>query len=275
MADKNNSGRACAGNTAKAILIIGVALVAAAVIALVIYFSSASGEEDEDIRKNDNRKYFPELIADLGESIFAEDAEIGEVGTKELFDFFKVSESYYAEQTVTRMHTGGGETVRNIRILRDGDKYNVRLYSQNMLLVTVKSDGERVYIMDERTGESNVSAAKEQSMYSLAGLPDHENILSLVREFEEAEDKSTAELSECNYTLTRGREENVLTLRITYGGSGITEEYCYYLNSGVINRCVSSMPYGGGMFDYYKVSTEFFSSDISDYVFDDSFTNGG
>ena len=271
---KKNIGNGDAGSAVKAVLLISAVIMAVILIVGGIYLAGMSGKNKETQSKSeqDEHKYFSDLIYEGGDTdAIARDMEFPEMTSMEAFAFYELRGSYYHECTVVTEGADGGRIERGKRILRDGEKFNIRTYNKNALIETIKCDGENILIINETTGKSSLIPAVGQSLYELAGLPDHENVVALITEYENAEDKSTVMLSNFEYTFNRDRDENYLDLSLTYSGTGITEKYNYYLDSGIIYSCVSNVTLSGSEFSPYNMMTTYFETDISDFVREDSF----
>ncbi len=273
---KNNTASGEAGSVIKAVLLISAVIMAVFLIVGGIYLAGIyHPQKDTGADSPEAGKYFSELIAKETEAeVLYEDMELSREIFEESFILYETREAYYQECKVTFSDKSGESLERNKRILRDGEKFNIRTYNKNTLTETIKCDGENILIVNEITGERNQISADGQSLYSLAGLPDHATVLSLVEEYAAAEDKSTARLTKCSSSLTRTREENILTLSITYRDSGVSEKYRYYLDSGIIYHCESSVALGGVETIPYTMTTTYFETDIADFLTEDSFLVG-
>ena len=271
--NKTNSVQSDAGSAIKAILLISAVVIAVLMIVGGIYLAGLYGSRGDGSKEGvENDKHFSAFIekngdnnAELSDMVISQDEFV------ELFLLYKGSSSYYHECTVKLSGQGGEAVERNKRIIKNGEKFNVRTYRKNTLLETIKCDGERIMIINETTGESYVIPAKGQSLYSLAGIPDHGEIKRYIEEYLKADSQDTSVLSECAYLLERTRDENILTLNLTYRETGILEKYEYYLDSGIIYRCESTYEISGKKITPYQVTTTYFKNDPSDMISEDSF----
>lgn len=208
------------------------------------------------IGENDGNEGFYKEYFDL-------DMDIGQI-----FSLYKESVSYYHECTVTAFGDNGTKFERVKRVLRDGDKYNIRTYNKNTLIETIKCDGKDVVIINETTGKANkISLSEFARPIELASMPSHENLLSLLKEYEE--NKENATLSDATFEISRSRDMNVLEIVIKYRASSVVERYRYYLNYGIIYSCESGSD--NGETKIYSMNTTYFDRNISNYISDNSF----
>lgn len=260
------------GMAARTVLLLGA--VAMAVILLIggIYLVHFGREEPEPEQPEaDLVKDFAELIASASEDSFEyEEVELPNMTLEEAFSFYSEDTSYYHEVTVSISGTDGSKLERIKRILRDGDKYNITTYNKNTLIETIKCDGETIFVINEITGETNkIPQNEDNSPLELASMPSHENIYGLLEEYRKKENADSSVLSECNYSLLRSRDMNLLELNVKYRDTGMKEKYLYYLNYGVIYLCYSEAESG---IQPYNMTTTYFNPDISDFVDEDSFS---
>lgn len=271
---KSNGKISEAGYAVRTVIFIGVAVMAVILIIGGIYlFQIKSNEKKSDQTQspNDIVKDFSALIAEGSEQgdIYV-DPQIAEIMPDKAFALCRENSSYYHECTVTAIGSDGTRLERIKRILRDGDRINIRTYNKNTLIETVKCDGTSILVVNETTGKSNkIPLDEETCPMELASMPCHESLLSLTREYDSGSEDSV--ISDCTYTFERTRDMNMLTVNITYRDSGIKESYYYYLNYGnygIIYNFSSSTPDGEVS---YKMNTTFFSRSISDFITEDSF----
>ncbi|MEE0969311.1 MAG: hypothetical protein U0M06_08090 [Clostridia bacterium] len=262
-----------AGSAMKAVLLIGVVIMAVILIVGGIYLTEHLRHDEPESSPKSENKYFGDLLEDDGaESYVIEDIDFDGITLDEAFGYFDTKDKFYLEAKVTFTSPNGEKTERIKRITRNGDKYNIRTYNKFNLLETIRCDGQNILIINETTGESTIINAKGHSLFTLSGLPDHKEVLKLTAEYKNADDKSKCTLSSCEYSLSRGKEENTLTLNLTYRDTGVQEEYLYYLDSGIIYSLTSkAVGNKNKMYEYYSASTTFFTPDISGYVQEDSF----
>ncbi len=212
-------------------------------------FSVLIGERDED---QGFYEEYPEIQMDLGKA----------------FTLYEENKTYYHECTVTTVGSDGTRLERIKRILRDGDKYNIRTYNKNTLIETIICDGETVVIINETTEKRNKAPLSEfTAPMELASMPSHDNLLSLIAEYDG--DKENSILSDASFNISRSRDMNILEINIKYRDTGIEETYLYYLNYGIIYSCNSKSE--NGKSSPYVMETTYFNRDISDYISENTF----
>ena len=212
-------------------------------------FSLLIGEREEDGN-------FPEKYVD------------SDMSTEQIFALYEENDSYYHECTVTVFGADGSKFERVKRILRDGDKYNIRTYNKNTLIETIKCDGSNILIINETTGSRNtVPVSDIANPMELASMPSHSNLLSLLTEYEQ--DKENSFLEGASFNLSRSRDMNVLEVEVKYRDTAMTEKYSYYLNYGIIHSCESNTE--DGKTKSYSMNTTYFDSNISSYISQGSF----
>lgn len=260
-----------AGSAVRTVIFIGVAVMAVILIIGGIYLFQLNSNEkktDQAQSQNDIVKDFSALIAEGSEAgdVYG-DPEIADLTLGEAFALYKENASYYHECTVASIGSDGTRLERIKRILRDGDRINIRTYNKSTLIETIKCDGTSILVVNETTGKSNrIALSEDMRPMELASMPCHEYLLSLFEEYNA--DPEGSVISDCSYSLERTRDMNMLTVDITYRDSDVTESYHYYLNYGIIYNCCSNS--SGSV--SYEMNTTFFSRDISDFVTEDSFS---
>ncbi len=274
MADsKKNIGNGDAGSVIRAVLLISAVIMTVIFIMGGIYLAGLLGKSNEKSEDPPENNKYPSdlLIKETYNNEFEEELPLSDITLKEAFLLYDIRISYYQECTVTTGDADDNSTTLGKRILREGDKFNIRTYNQNSLIETIKCDGENILIINEITGNSTLVSSREHSVYQLAGLPDHEYIMYLVKEFEESEDKTTTTLSDLKCSLSRERDVNSLTLSLTYGETDLEETYHYNLDDGVIFEVSSSLTLSGKTSSPYSLESTYFKTDISDFLAQDSF----
>ncbi len=253
------------------VLFVGGAVLIIMLIILSICLFSLKPEEKTPGQTNSGlNKDFSLLIGEGNENDgFYEDFSSLDTDLGDIFALYEENKSYYHECTVTVFGKDGTKLERSKRILRDGDKYNIRTYNKNTLIETIKCDGKNVVIINETTGKQNKAPLSEFTVpMELASMPSHENLLSLLKEYGENKENST--LSDASFKLSRSRDMNILEIEIKYKDTEIAEKYLYYLNYGIIYSCESE-PADGGM-KAYSMNTTYFDQNITSYISDNSFT---
>ncbi len=199
---------------------------------------------------------------------FSEEYVNSDMNTEQIFAMYEENNSYYHECTVTVFGADGSKFERVKRILRDGDKYNIRTYNKNTLIETIKCDGKNTVIINETTGNRNtISLSDVAHPMELASMPSHNNLISLLKEYEN--DKENAALNDISFNLSRSRDMNILEIEIKYKDTEMVEKYRYYLNYGIIYSCESATE--GGKMKSYSMNTTYFDNNISSYLSPSSF----
>ena len=214
-------------------------------------------------------KDFSLLIGEREENaVFPEEYVDSDMDIAQIFALYEENDSYYHECTVTFFGADGTKFERVKRILRDGDKYNIRTYNKNTLIETIKCDGENTVIINETTGNRNVAPLSENTLpLELASMPSHYNLLSLLEEYDS--DKENSALEDVSFDMSRSRDMNILEVKVRYKDNAMVETYQYYLNYGIIYGCESA--FEDGKMKAYSMNTTYFDPNISSYISSNSF----
>lgn len=254
-----------------AVLLIAAAVGAVMLIVggMVFFGRLTSGNRDGKSSDEEIKNYFSAL-ANGSETPEMTDITLEEFGDLEdgdlekAFLLYEVAPKYYRTCTVSH---SAGENSYSVKksILRDGDKYNVKTFRAGSLIETVISDGTRIYVRDEISGDARTLSAQSVNIEEIAGLPDHGRVTALIKEYrdETAENKR---LSRVSYSMNRALDLNVLVLFLSFE-NGMTERYFYYLDNGFIFHCEKNV----GSYQTYSMTTIDFDADISERVKDDTF----
>lgn len=251
------------------IFIGGAVLVIILIIVGICLLQLRPEEKKPSQGGNGLSKDFSLLIGEREENeIFSEKYVDSDMNTEQIFALYEENDSYYQECTVTVFGTDGSKFERVKRILRDGDKYNIRTYNKNTLIETVKCDGSNILIINETTGNRNTVPLSDITMpMELASMPSHRNILSLLKEYET--DKENAVLESASFNLSRSRDMNILEIEVKYSDTAMVEKYSYYLNYGIIYSCESASE--DGKIKAYSMNTTYFDRNISSYISQNTF----
>lgn len=251
------------------IFIGGAVLIIILIIVGICLLQLRPDEKKPSQAGNGLNKDFSLLIGERNESeSFSEEYVDSDMNTEQIFALYEENDSYYHECTVMVFGADGSKFERVKRILRDGDKYNIRTYNKNTLIETIKCDGESTVIINETTGNRNILPLSDITLpMELASMPSHVNLLSLLKEY--VTDKETAALENATFNLSRSRDMNILEIEIKYKNSGMVEKYEYYLNYGIIYSCESASE--DGKTKAYSMNTTYFDRNISSYVSPESF----
>lgn len=253
------------------LLILAVVLI---VILAVIGLYMLNGGSSDDIPLPSDTEDTPfssfEKIASLlanGKTDDFEKLSIPSVSIEDAFSVLETNTSYYQKCTVTRSN-GSSSTVQEKHILRDGEKYNIKTYQDNLLTETLICDGKNICIINEATKSKSVlSVDSSFTVPELASLPDHTKIMELYQSYKENGNESSGELDNCSLSLLRALDMNMLIVNMNFEDTNVTERYYYYLNYGLIYSCDTIL---SGKTVYSFLTTDF-KSDITTLINEDSF----
>ena len=251
------------------VFIGGAVLIIILIIVGICLLQLRDDEKKPSQTGNGLNKDFSLLIGERNENeSLSEEYVYSDMSTEQIFALYEGNDSYYHECTVTVFGADGSKFERVKRILRDGDKYNIRTYNKNTLIETIKCDGENTVIINETTGNRNILPLSDIALpMELASMPSHVYLLSLLKEYET--DKENASLESAVFNLSRSRDMNILEVEIKYKDTGMVEKYEYYLNYGIIYSCESSSQ--DGKMDAYSMNTIYFDRNISSYILPSTF----
>ncbi len=252
------------------VIFIGSAVSVIILIIVGICLLQLKPDEKKTGQTNSNlNKDFSFLIGEREEdALFYEEYSDPDMDIGQIFAFYDENDSYYHECTVTTFGADGSKFERVKRILRDGDKYNIRTYNKNTLIETIKCDGKDVVIINETTGNRNKAPLSDLTLpMELASMPSHNNLIRLLGKYEK--DKENSAISDASFDLLRSRDMNILEIMIKYKDTAMAEKYQYYLNYGIIYSCESIS--ADGKRKAYSMNTTYFDRNISSYISDNSF----
>ena len=215
--------------------------------------------EIQDI-ENSLRELFPEKL---------EYVPTPELSDTEAFAAYNTKNAYYRECRVTRSD-GENNVEQTLRILREGDHYNIKTIENGTLVETLISDGKQACIINEVTGGiSYCPLGGEFTVENLVGLTDHSELVDLVSKYNAGDEaREQTGLASLSLSMFRNKATNMLVINLSRRDTGTREVYYYYLDYGCIYHSETSL--GGST--VYSLNTTVFTVDTSEYKTADSFT---
>lgn len=206
-----------------------------------------------------------EGLLDVAEGSGTIDLKLDTDTIEEAFLLYNTAPHYYRTCNISHSYGNTVDTQKKV-IIRDGDRCNIKTYRDGVHIETLICDGANIFVRDEILGSERIySISDGLSPAQLASLPDHERVLSLIKGYQS--DSETSELSRVTYAFQRTSDLNVLVLTLSFE-NGASEKYYYYLDNGIIYHAEKSI----SSLKTYSMTTSDFSSDISAYVDENTFT---
>ncbi len=263
------SGKLTKGGAVGAIIMVFTAVFICVVAITLLYIMSnrdLSGKNDPKETEEDIQKIEEQL-----KELFPEELEYvpaPDLTDAEAFALYNTKTSYYRECVILRSD-GEVQTEQTLRILRDGDNYNIKTIENGSLVETLISNGKQACIINEVTGGiSYCPLGGEFTVENLIGLTDHSEIATLVSDYSAGgEAREQTRLSSLSLSMFRNKGSNMLVINLTRRETNVREVHYYYLDYGYIFHSEVSLD-GANV---YSLNTTAFTVDISEHKKADSF----
>lgn len=255
-----------------AVIMVFTAVFICIVAITLLYIMNSSGAGDGGNDTTGKTQSNGMSIEDSLRELFPEELEYvptPDLSDAEAFAAYNTKTTYYRECVITRSD-GENKTEQTLRILREGDCYNIKIIEDGTLVETLVSDGKQACIVNEVTGNvSYCPLGGEFTVENLVGLTDHSEVVSLVSDYSAGgELREQTGLSSLSLSMFRNKGSNMLVINLTRGDTGAREIYYYYLDYGCIYHSETLL--NGST--VYSLSTTAFTVDTSEYKTADSFT---
>lgn len=216
----------------------------------------------------------PPANNNLEELIFASPKDqskyltMDDIDMKQVLITSTVSKVYLHEFSVTYTY-GEKSYTRIYSAIRQGDKYNIKVFEEGALVNTIVCDAKNILITDEVTGEQRTLSASDLSYEEVTNTVSVDDVINIAINFNGTPSESLyGKVFGCEVLFTRLSSANIASIVIQYDETGKTYDlYSLDLKDGEFLMCES---YRESQL-FMRMTTKSFSSDISQYDLDSLF----